>query len=1252
MSHHRNRNQKSSSNRNTNKKYRNNNNNQNASKHLHDVKHFIQKNDYNSITKLFDDNPSLVNLLGDTMDARGSTLLHFSVLNNSLELFKYLLELFLNACFHIDIKKRDTGMTMLHLACKANRYEFVSLLINNGAFINSKDKKGNTPLHYAVINKNTDLIKLLIECGSMITIKNRKGQKPFHLLKQVVDSIESSGFLDRSQQQMVSHYKEVLDYYFECHNYCKKFGSDMQLCIEKDDHNTLMEILENNEKSRFINSTLTGKSALYIAVEKRSDECIDILLDHGANPQIHNIVNDSLFHRAIELGSESAMSSLLYHNALLHIRDKEGNLPLDICVKQRMWNLVEAILEKHIEQITVIDSVPTHLKPKFNWVFRKAIKDGQIGVVVTMLKKYKLVDPNYTTSSRWAPLHLAIKFMHLNIMKVLVNNGANVNQELVNGFMPLHMIAELDIPDKEKAQFLRVVLKKGAKVNALTKDNYAAIHMLCRKNQPESIQAISKFRANLNLTHPFRSSPYYIAMESKNFDVVKALISNGVNCDGSDDFSPLFDAVRKGYVDVVETMLENNVDVNWVERETQWSILGMSVLKELDGSIIKKMIECGADLSAKNSYGYTPLHTAVSMENTSLVRILLDHGASPDEPNNNGYCPIHTALTLRNLNVINLLTEYQVDLEVPFPNSDILPIQAVLSIPGAENFPEQLLSGHNMNALLIRALLAGNIKLASQMLSKGANPNGHQNDQDINYYQMPLSILARQNPLNVEMIKFMLDNRADPNQILSGKQRALIHFAVDLKSVSLITLLLKNNYRVNINVTEISGWSPLHIALAKYSKSNEEDKLVYLSIIKLLIENGADLSQPTNEGIVPLHQAVSSDSLELVKEFISLGVNVNEKTKWKISALDLAVRKKFWDIAMVLVEAGANEIKSHIRRSSWTLLHSLALEEYKNEYLPLYEVLCKKIDINEPDSNGWSPIHVAIMNDNIDMINLFLQHGADPSQSTNRGFTPLHTIARIIPRIHKPESTHKEGRKYTHDNILSIYDLIIDQAVDVNAVDENDYTPLDVAMFNNNKTISERLLTRGAQLRRYRKGTELHQAVENNNANALSMFSGSDIDDCQGYNQWTPLHLATWKEFEQCVIELLKMGSAVMKQDRIGRTALHLAGIKQNQRIFDHLLMKGGEELRNVKDHSGKLASYYLHETTPVTPSIEKPFATPAPVLDTSLDIFDWADADSDDNWVYNPTEEMTLSEYNQTNHQQRVYEDNLESFASLFDEW
>ena len=148
--------------------------------------------------------------------------------------------------------------------------QFIKFLIDAGASPNVKDANGNSPLHLAAIRGKSDVIRLLAKAGANFNTRNEEGQTPI--------------FLSNRPQE------EAIDFYIEN-------GSDLNI-QDNDLETPLITAIKGSWPIYAINELLTngakpnlqsksGDTALHYAMS-RPKEVVELLLAHGANPDIRN----------------------------------------------------------------------------------------------------------------------------------------------------------------------------------------------------------------------------------------------------------------------------------------------------------------------------------------------------------------------------------------------------------------------------------------------------------------------------------------------------------------------------------------------------------------------------------------------------------------------------------------------------------------------------------------------------------------------------------------------------------------------------------------------------------------------------------------------------------------------------------------------------------------------------------------------------------------------------------------------------
>lgn len=119
----------------------------------------------------------------DTLtDEAGWTPFHIAASVGNLFILKELFERDIKPDINLQTVQ---GVTALHLAVSKSHFTVVDYLLNNGANVRIRDKKGQIPLHRAVAIGSIKLVTLLCDKSSPINWKDNQSWSPlFHALAE------------------------------------------------------------------------------------------------------------------------------------------------------------------------------------------------------------------------------------------------------------------------------------------------------------------------------------------------------------------------------------------------------------------------------------------------------------------------------------------------------------------------------------------------------------------------------------------------------------------------------------------------------------------------------------------------------------------------------------------------------------------------------------------------------------------------------------------------------------------------------------------------------------------------------------------------------------------------------------------------------------------------------------------------------------------------------------------------------------
>jgi len=156
------------------------------------------------------------------------------------------------------------------------------------------------------------------------------------------------------------------------------------------------------------------------------------------------------------------------------------------------------------------------------------------------------------------PIHYIFQYSTINMIKLIIDLGANLDSEGFLGLRPLHYLCQYS-----SLEAIKYLIEHGVNVN---KKNAAGDNILYYASYHSKIDVVQYFiDSGVDIENGnSRVKPIHRACEARKFGIAKLLIENGANfeCKDYSEESPIFDIIRYGNTELIKYMLNKNVNLN------------------------------------------------------------------------------------------------------------------------------------------------------------------------------------------------------------------------------------------------------------------------------------------------------------------------------------------------------------------------------------------------------------------------------------------------------------------------------------------------------------------------------------------------------------------------------------------------------------------------------------------------------------------------------------------------------------------
>lgn len=531
------------------------------------------------------------------------------------------------------VKADDYESTHFLTAVNYGRQELVRryLEIEPTAAREHRTSKGANAAYCAASSDDLTTLDIVIENGASPTESNLEGWQAIHVAAH-------NGNIEILNRLMDKHVNP---------NAAGFFGrTPLHVAATNDQQYMVRHLLETYAVEANAGDT-NDWTALHLACQSASTGTVRVLLDHESiDPSLITKDGWSALNVACRYGNADMVYHLLRNSLTDPTAIVNGWSPLHLAILNKSPDIIRALLQDERVDRTV--ETPTKKS-----VVEYAIEEANLEVLKALLDDpFKQVNPDATSANKGTPLFKACAEDKTELVRVLVNGGADVNDYKSQGRIPFLLMAE-----RGNEKILKLLLRQ-ANFAEMDSEGRTALHLAALKGHTQVVETLVQY-INPAVRDEFGATPLHLAAEAGFIKTVEVFLKFSRElldvADGLGRKLPHI-AATHGYV---QFLLELGEDFDADIRDAQ----GMNALHYAArfGKVdfLKHLLERpDVDPNARDDYGWTPLHLGAQNGRVAVVNLLLEKGADKSAPGTNPpLSPLLAAVAAGQTSMLELLIE-------------------------------------------------------------------------------------------------------------------------------------------------------------------------------------------------------------------------------------------------------------------------------------------------------------------------------------------------------------------------------------------------------------------------------------------------------------------------------------------------------------------------------------------------------------------------------------------------------------------
>ena len=290
-----------------------------------------------------------------------------------------------------------------------------------------------------------------------------------------------------------------------------------------------------------------------------------------------------------------------------------------------------------------------------------AAANGDLDQVKSLLAgDATLVSAEDQNATRDLPLHSAAGAGHIEVVRYLVEAGAEVDAGDSDGSTPLHVAAlrghlicveylvekgaDVAYQDRNGAWSLSFavaggneevtarLIEFGAPLDLHIETGLTLLQYTAMRGQAEGMAELIASGIDVNMVDNWERSALWFSAGNGNVDMVHSLIEAGADPSRANVFgeTPMLRATREGHTEIISILIGAGAGLENREARCGRTALHYAAISGY-GDCVEALTEGGASVSARDHRGENPIDLAQRYGHGASVKILAAKGAVPDQ---------------------------------------------------------------------------------------------------------------------------------------------------------------------------------------------------------------------------------------------------------------------------------------------------------------------------------------------------------------------------------------------------------------------------------------------------------------------------------------------------------------------------------------------------------------------------------------------------------------------------------------------